>query len=106
MATPELCWKITGDFKKILEIHWRRQKITGNNKGNCCRYFAGKKIGWSYLSEKDSKETFEAFKRVFNSLKRQSKDGINFEIKNNKEETYTKSFDKKLFEKLRKKYKV
>ena len=69
-------------------------------------YFAGKKIGWSYLCEKDSKETFEAFKKVFYSLKRQSKDGINFEIKNNKEETYTKSFDKKLFEKLRKKYKV
>ena len=69
-------------------------------------YFAGKKIGWSYLSEKDSKETFEAFKKVFNSLKGQSKDGINFEIKNNKEETYKKSFDKKLFEKLRKKYKV
>ena len=48
----------------------------------------------------------EMIKKVFNSFKRQSKDGINFEIKNNKEETYTKYFDKKLFEKLRKKYKV
>ena len=40
-------------------------------------YFAGKKIGWSYLSEKDSKETFEAFKRVFNSLKNNQKMVLN-----------------------------
>jgi len=69
-------------------------------------YFAGKKVGWSYLSEKDSKEAFEVFKKIFNSLKRQAKDGINFEIKDKKEKTYTKSFDKKLFKELRKKYKV
>ena len=69
-------------------------------------YFAGKKIGWSYLSEKDSKETFEVFKKIFNSLKKQAKDGIKFEIKDKKEKTYTKSFDKKLFKELRKKYKV
>ena len=69
-------------------------------------YFAGKKIGWSYLCEKDSRETFEAFRKVFYSLKKQAKDGINFEIKNNKEKLYTKPFDKKLFKKLRKKYKV
>ena len=35
-----------------------------------------------------------------------AKDGIKFEIKDKKEKTYTKSFDKKLFKELRKKYKV
>ena len=58
------------------------------------------------VSEKDSKETFEVFKKIFNSLKKQAKDGIKFEIKDKKEKTYTKSFDKKLFKELRKKYKV
>ena len=43
---------------------------------------------------------------IFRIFKKQAKDGIKFEIKDKKEKTYTKSFDKKLFKELRKKYKV
>jgi len=69
-------------------------------------YFAGKKIGWSYLCEKDSKETFEAFKKVFYSLKKKSKNGTQFEIKDKNKQPKIEQFNKKLFKELRKKYKV
>tara|TARA_B100000609_G_scaffold54455_1_gene42434 strand:+ start:12 stop:656 length:645 start_codon:yes stop_codon:yes gene_type:complete len=69
-------------------------------------YFAGKKIGWSYLCEKDSKEAFEAFKKVFYSLKKKSKEGMQFEIKNINDQQETLPLNKKLFKELRKKYRV
>ena len=70
-------------------------------------YFAGKKIGWNFINEKDSKESFEAFKKVFNNLKKDAKNGFKFEIKNDQEEAPKKHFfNKKLFEELRSKYKI
>ena len=32
-------------------------------------YFTGKKIGWNFIDEKDSKELFSSFKKIFNKLK-------------------------------------
>ena len=46
-------------------------------------YYAGKKIGWNTLNEKDSKENFRTFKKIFNSLKIEAIGGKKFEIKDN-----------------------
>ena len=69
-------------------------------------YFTGKKIGWNNLNEKDSKENFNAFKKIFNSLKNELINGKNFEIKDNTELKTRKPLNKDLFKKLRKKHKV
>ena len=69
-------------------------------------YFSGKKIGWNNLNEKDTKENFNAFKKIFNSLKNEVINGKNFEIKDNTNRKTRKPLNKELFEKLRKKHKV
>ena len=38
-------------------------------------YFSGKKLGWNVLDEKDTKELFFAFKRIFLNLKTHSIEG-------------------------------
>ncbi len=69
-------------------------------------YFTGKKIGWNSLNEKDTKENFNAFKKIFNNLKNEVINGKNFEIKDNTQLKTRKPLNKDLFEKLRKKHKV
>ena len=71
-------------------------------------YFVGKKIGWNVLNEKDTKQNFISFKKIFNAYKKQVIEGKNFKITKTKTETEptTKILDRNLLEKLRKKYKV
>ena len=69
-------------------------------------YFTGKKIGWNNLNEKDTKENFNSFKKIFNNLKNEVINGKIFEIKDNTELKTRKPFNKDLFEKLRKEHKV
>ena len=69
-------------------------------------YFAGKKIGWNVLDEKDTKELFFAFKRIFLKLKGHSIQGSVFEIEKTKEVEKPSPINQKLFESLRKKHKV
>ena len=69
-------------------------------------YFVGKKIGWNVLNEKDTKQNFISFKKIFNAYKKQVIEGKNFKITKTKTEPTTKILDKNLLEKLRKKYKV
>ncbi len=69
-------------------------------------YFAGKKIGWNNLNEKDSTENLKAFKKIFNSLKNDAINGKIFEIKDNTRLDARKPLNKSLFNKLRKKHKV
>ncbi|MDB2662051.1 replication protein P [Gammaproteobacteria bacterium] len=69
-------------------------------------YFAGKKIGWNLLDERDSKELFHSFKKVFNTLKENAVNGAEFKIEPIKEIPLSEPFNKKLFESLRKKHKV
>ena len=69
-------------------------------------YFTGKKIGWNSLNEKDTKENFNAFKKIFNNLKNEVINGKKFEIKDNTQLKTRKPLNKDLFEKLRKKHKV
>ena len=76
------------------------------NWSNPIVYFAGKKIGWNSLSEKDSNENFNAFKKVFNSLKIEAIAGKKFEIKDNTPSIDRKLLNKDLFKELRRKYKV
>ena len=70
-------------------------------------YFAGKKTGWNILNEKDSNQNFKAFKKNYIAMKIQAQAGKKFVIEkileNNEE---VKPFNKDLFEKLRKKFKV
>ena len=76
------------------------------NWSNPIVYYAGKKIGWSNLNEKDSKENFNNFRRVFNFLKAEALNGKKFEINKTKDAKKLKPLNKKLLDKLRKKYKV
>ena len=76
------------------------------NWSNPIIYFAGKKIGWNNLNEKDSRENFNAFKKIFNSLKKESMNGKKFEIYNPKDTKKSKPLNKKLLNKLRKKHNV
>ena len=76
------------------------------NWSNPIVYFAGKKIGWNTLNEKDSKENFRTFKKIFNSLKIEAIGGKKFEIKDNTDSKNRKPLNKDLFEELRKKHKV
>ena len=61
-------------------------------------YYAGKKIGWNTLNERDSKENFSAFKKIFNTLKIEFLNGKNLEIKMDKSVKNQKPFNKKLFD--------
>ena len=69
-------------------------------------YYSGKKIGWNLLNERDSKETFQLFRKTFFSLKRQAQEGKKFVIKNNNEKERLEPLNKNLFKKLRNKHKV
>ena len=76
------------------------------NWSNPIVYYAGKKIGWSSLNEKDSKENFNNFRKVFNFLKAEALNGKKFEINKTKDAKKLKPLNKKLLDKLRKKHKV
>ena len=76
------------------------------NWSNPIVYYAGKKIGWSGLNEKDSKENFNNFRKAFNSLKAEALNGKKFEINKTKDAKKLKPLNKKLLDKLRKKHKV
>jgi hypothetical protein len=69
-------------------------------------YFSGKKIGWNVLDEKDTKELFFAFKRIFLNLKTHSIEGAEFNIEIKKEVEVAKPLNRKLFESLRKKHNI
>lgn len=69
-------------------------------------YFTGKKIGWNLLDERDSKELFQSFKKIFNRYKENALSGVEFKIEPIKEIHQSKPLNKKLFESLRKKHKV
>jgi hypothetical protein len=69
-------------------------------------YFAGKKIGWNVINEKDSKENFNTFKHIFNALKIQAIEGREFKIKQSKVLNDRKPLNTDLFKKLREKHKV
>ena len=76
------------------------------NWSNPIVYYAGRKIGWSSLNEKDSKENFNNFRKVFNFLKAEALNGKKFEINKTKDTKKLKPLNKKLLDKLRKKHKV
>ena len=76
------------------------------NWSNPIVYYAGKKIGWNSLNEKDSKENFNNFRKVFNFLKAEALNGKKFEINKTKNAKKLKPLNKKLLDKLRKKHKV
>ena len=76
------------------------------NWSNPIVYYAGKKIGWSSLNEKDSKENFNNFRKIFNFLKAEALNGKKFEINKTKDAKKLKPLNKKLLDKLRKKHKV
>lgn len=69
-------------------------------------YFSGKKIGWNNLNERDSKENFNAFRKIFNALKIDLLNGKNLEIKSTENSQKRKPLNKNLFKKLRKKHNV
>jgi hypothetical protein len=69
-------------------------------------YFTGKKIGWNNLIEKDTKENFNSFKKIFNNFKNEVINGKIFEINHNTDLKTRKPLNKDLLEKLRKEHKV
>ena len=69
-------------------------------------YFAGKKIGLNFLDEKDSKELFFSFKKIFNKLKVEAFNGNEFKIEKTENQPPLTPLNKKLFESLRKKHNV
>ena len=69
-------------------------------------YYAGKSVGLNQINEKNSNENFNAFKKVFNSLKIEAINGKIFEIEDNTDLKNRKPLNKDLFEKLRRKHKV
>ena len=83
-------------YQPSAEINWSHPIV----------YFAGKKVGWNNLNEKESNENFNAFKKIFNGLKNEAFSGKKFEIKDNTNLRTRKPFNKSLFEELRKKHKV
>ena len=76
------------------------------NWSNPIVYYAGKKIGWGNLNEKESKENFNNFRKVFNSLKIEALNGKQFKINKIKDSEELKPLNKKLLDKLRKKHRV
>jgi hypothetical protein len=70
-------------------------------------YFAGKKIGWNFLDEKDSRELFSSFKKIFNRLREEILDGKELKIPAPESiKSDNKPMNKTLFESLRKKHNV
>ena len=96
--TPEEAYiEARKSYQPRIEFNWSHPIV----------YFTGKKIGWNSLNEKDTKENFNAFKKIFNNLKNEAiNNGKNFEIKDNTQLKTRKPLNKDLFEKLRKKHKV
>ncbi len=95
--TPEEAYiEARKSYQPRIEFNWSHPIV----------YFTGKKIGWNSLNEKDTKENFNAFKKIFNNLKSEVINGKNFEIKDNTQLKTRKPLNKDLFEKLRKKHKV
>ena len=70
------------------------------NWSNPIVYYAGKKIGWGGLNEKDSKENFNNFRKVFNFLKAEALNGKKFEINKTKDAKKLKPLNKKLLDNL------
>ena len=95
--TPEEAYiEARKSYQPRIEFNWSHPIV----------YFTGKKIGWNSLNEKDTKENFNAFKKIFNNLKNEVINGKNFEIKDNTQLKTRKPLNKDLFQKLRKKHKV
>mgnify|MGYP001493905324 CR=1 FL=1 len=69
-------------------------------------YFSGKKLGWSTLDEKDSKELFFAFKRIFLRMKERAIEGYEFKIPKQDKPIESLTLNSKLFNELRKKHNV
>jgi hypothetical protein len=69
-------------------------------------YFSGKKLGWNTLDEKDSKELFFAFKRIFLRMKDRAIEGYEFKIPKQDEPIESFTLNSKLFNELRKKHNV
>ena len=69
-------------------------------------YFSGKKLGWNTLDEKDSKELFFAFKRIFLRMKEKAIEGYEFKIPKQDEPIESFTLNIKLFNELRKKHNV
>lgn len=69
-------------------------------------YFSGKKLGWNTLDEKDSKELFFAFKRIFLRMKERAIEGYEFKIPKQDEPIESFTLNSKLFNELRKKHNV
>ena len=82
------------------------QPRAGYNWSHPIVYFVGKKIGWNIINEKDSKENFNTFKRIFNALKIQAIEGKEFKIKQSKVLNDREPLNPDLFKKLREKHKV
>ena len=95
--TPEEAYiEARKSYQPRIEFNWSHPIV----------YFTGKKIGWNSLNEKDTKENFNAFKKIFNNLKNEVINGKIFEIKDNTDLKTRKPLNKDLFEKLRKEHKV
>ena len=69
-------------------------------------YFSGKKLGWNTIDEKDSKELFFAFKRIFLRMKERAIEGYEFKIPKQDEPIESFTLNSKLFNELRKKHNV
>ena len=69
-------------------------------------YFAGTKLGWNTLDEKDSKELFFAFKKIFLRLKERAINGHDFKIEKQETALGSAPLNQKLFNELRKKHNV
>ena len=69
-------------------------------------YFAGKKTGWNFLNEKDGKDIFYDFKKNYNTFVKAINGGKEFNIPKDEIDEELKPLDQKLFETLRKKYKI
>ena len=62
----------------------------------------GKKIGWNFIDEKDSRELFSSFKKIFNKLKEDVLNGKEFKIPTpDSNRSENKPMNKKLFERDR-----
>ena len=70
-------------------------------------YFVGKKTGWNILEEKDSNQSLQLFRKNYMYLKMQAQNGMEFKIKSNSDNNEKlEPFNRDLFKKLRKKFKV
>lgn len=69
-------------------------------------YLAGKKTGWNFLNERDGRDIFYDFKKNYEVLVKAVNNGKEFFIPEDKVEEELKPLDQKLFESLRKKFKI